>query len=169
MISSSADSARVFIIQNSLAALVFGLLLTSELLAYLLYRYPSAEILWALTIPFNRIAGPMLSSIDFGFGKGPLASMAVLAAGVSLPLLAWRHRNWLGTAIAGHVALAICVVLTFGAVRRATTGSMSASLSPIIDPASMDANAVSLAIVSIVLVALCFLNHVAFFRRTLRR
>ena len=169
MISSSSDSARVFIVQNSLAALVFGLLLTSELLAYLLFQYPSADILWTLSIPFNRISGPVISSIDFGFGKGPLASMAVLAAAVSLPLLALRRRNWLGTAVSGHVALAVCVVLTFGAVRRATTGSMSASLSPIIDPASMDANAVSLAIVSTVLVVLCFLNHVAFFRRSLRR
>ena len=165
MIASTVTNARVFAVQNLLAALVFALLLASQALAYLLYMYPSVETLWALTISFNRLTGPMHATADFGMGQGPFVSMAVLTAAAVLPILAWRRRHWLGTAVSGHVALAICVVLTFGAIRRAETGKMSASLFPLIDPASMGASALSLAAVTSILVALCCLNHVMFFRR----
>jgi hypothetical protein len=165
MVARLSSSSRVYAVQNSLAAGVFAALLAAEGLAYLLYLHPSTSILWELTILLNRIAGPVLGNIDVGFGHGPLAAIAVLAAATLMPLIAWQRRHWLATAVSGHVALAISGFLTFAAVLRAQTGQLTASLDPLIDPASFDTNALALAAVTVLLIALCGLNHVMFFCR----
>ncbi len=165
MIASALGSPRIYAVQNILASLVFVILLGAQGLAYLLYLHPSSELLWALNIPLHRIASPLLGIFDFGFGQGAFASMTVLAITVILPLIAWWLRNWLGTAVSGHVALAVCVILTDGALRRIGPIERTASLTPFGGIPPVDSNTVCLAAVTLAMVILCFINHAMFFRR----
>lgn len=165
MFSSSVTSARITIAENSIATAVFLFLLAAQLLAYLLYCYPGSESLWALSVPFNRLAAPVLGPLDAWLGLGPLASLAMLGAVAALPVLAHLGRNWLGTSVSGHVALAVSVVLTAGAMQRAETHQASASLSPIFDPSAFDMSSTGLILATAALVVLCGLNHVVFFAR----
>ena len=95
---------RVYAVQNGMAACLFLLLLAAEALAYLLHSFPSVEILWMLTISANRIAGPLLNVADHLI-QLPFALLAILALAVLIPIISYRRRSWLGTAISGHVAL----------------------------------------------------------------
>ena len=119
---------RVYLVQNAMAACLFLSLLAAEGVAYLLHAFPSVEILWALSISANRIAGPFLGTADHLIGL-PFALLAILALATVLPLASYRLRSWLGTAISGHVALGLFVMLTYGALRRAATGHIMANLS----------------------------------------
>ena len=161
-------SPRIFAVQNALAALLFAGLLGTFCLEYLLYLYPGSELLWSLSLPANRLAGSLLHAIDGWLGMGPFALAVVLGSTVFLPIIAQKRKSWLGTSIAGHVALAVAVVLTYDAMNRAQVGRSTASLSPIFDPAIFDPNSTSLTMATMVLIALCVLNHVVFLRRELR-
>lgn len=165
MLSAIAASTRITIAENSLAALVFFFLLAAQTLAYLLYCFPGSELLWALSVPFNRLAAPMLDPFGAWLGLGPLQSIAILGLIAAIPILAHLGRNWLGTSISGHVALAVLVILTAGAMQRAQTHQVSASLSPIFDPSAFDMSSAGLASATAMLVVLCGLNHIVFFAR----
>ena len=155
---------RVYAVQNGMAACLFLLLLAAEALAYLLHSFPSVEILWMLTISANRIAGPFLNVADHLI-QLPFALLAILALAVLVPIISYRCRSWLGTAISGHVALGLCVMLTFEALRRAHEGRSTASLSQVFDTAILNSGIVSLIAVTLVMAVLCLLNHIVFFAR----
>ena len=155
---------HVYAVQNALAACLFLLLLTAEALAYLLNSFPSTEMLWELTIAANRIAGSFLGAAGHAI-QLPFALPAILAIAVAVPIIAYRRRSWLGTAISGHVALGLGVMLTYEAMKRAQTGHMTASLSQVFDPAILNSSTVSLIAVTLVMAVLCLLNHVMFFAR----
>ncbi len=157
-------SSRPFLFQNGLAMLVFTALLFTQIVTYLLYLYPGSELLWALTINSNRMFGPVFQSFSFDFGLGPLAAITVLSAMAIFPAVSLARNSWLGTAVAGHVALAACVVLTDGAVQRANTGSITASLVPVIEQGMRDSRSLFLALMTAILLVLCSLNHIVFFR-----
>jgi hypothetical protein len=157
-------SPRVYAVQNGVAACLFLLLLTAETLAYLLHSFPSVEMLWVLTISANRIAGPFLSVADRIIHL-PFVLLAFLAIAVAVPIIAYRRRSWLGTAISGHVALGLSVMLTYEAMKRAQTGRMTASLSQVFDPVSLNSSTVSLIAATLVMAVLCLLNHIMFFAR----
>jgi hypothetical protein len=154
----------VYAVQNALAACLFLLLLTTEALAYLLHSFPGVEILWALTVVTNRVGGPFLSAADHVI-QLPFGLLAILALAVVVPIISYRHRSWLGTAISGHVALGLCVLLTFEALKRAHEGRSTASLSQVFDPAILNSSIVSLIAVTLVMAVLCLLNHIMFFAR----
>ena len=158
-------SPWIFAIQNTLAALVFAGLLATQCLDYLLYLQPGTELLWALTIPANRLAGPLLQSIDLRVGMGPLAMFCILGCAVLLPVIAQLRRSRLGTSMAGHLALGAILILTTAAMSRALGGRGTASLSPIFDPAIYNSDSTSLTIATVVMVVLCVLNHAVFLRR----
>ena len=154
--------SRTFAVQNGLAALVFALLFSGEALAYLLHAFPAAETLWRMTSLSNRLSGALLGTLSSLFTT-PFLLLALLGTAVTVPLLAWRHKHWLGTAISGHVALAAIVALAFGALKRNSTGHAVASLSDILDPRILDTGVLSLVLIGLVMLVLCALNHAAFF------
>ena len=158
-------SPGVYAVQNALAACLFLLLLTAEALAYLLNSFPSNEMLWELTIAANRIAGPFLGAADRAIHL-PFALLAILAIAVTVPIIAYRRRSWLGTATSGHVGLGLSVMLTYEAIKRAQSGHLTASLSQAFDPAILDSSAMSLIAVTLVMAVLCLLNHFMFFARS---
>jgi hypothetical protein len=155
---------RVYAVQNGMAACIFLLLLTAETLAYLLHSFPSVEMLWVLTISANRIAGPFLSVADHAI-QMPFVLLAVLAFTVVVPIVAYRRRSWLGTAVSGHVALGLCVMLTYEAMKRENTGHLTASNAMAFDPAILNSGILSLIAVTLVMAILCLLNHIVFFVR----
>ena len=154
----------VYAMQNALAASLFFLLLATEALAYLLHSFPRVEILWALTISTNRIAGPLLAMADRAI-QLPFALLFILAIIVVIPAISYWRRSWLGTAISGHVALGLCVMLTYEAMKRESTGHLTASLTTAFDPAILNSSTMSLIAVTCVMAVLCLLNHIMFFAR----
>lgn len=165
MLASITAYTRINTVQNSLAAAVFLFLLAAQSLAYLLYCYPGSGLLWTLSVPLNRMAAPVLDPFDASLGLGALQSIAILGLLAALPVLAQFGRNWLGTSASGHVALAVSITLTAGAMQRAQSRSVSASLSPMFDPSAIDMSSTGFALATIALVALCARNHIVFFIR----
>ena len=154
----------VYAAQNGIAACLFLLLLTAETSAYLLHSFPSMEMLWRVTISANRITGSLLGALDHAI-QLPFVLLAILAIAVVVPILAYRRRSWLGTAISGHVALGLCVMLTFEAMKQVQAGHLTASLSAAFDPAILNSSTISLIVVTLVMAVLCLLNHFMFFAR----
>jgi hypothetical protein len=154
---------RFYAVQNGFAALFFSLLLGAELLRHLLSSFPGVEIYWRLASLSNRTVMPLLSAVSDVFNS-PVVTLVILGTGVLLPLVAWRYRHWLGTAISGHVALGCLVMITWWALKRNNTGTAMASLSDAFSPRLYDTSVVSLSLLSLAMAALCILNHVAFFR-----
>ena len=165
MILSAIASPRIGAVQNAMAAAVFFLLFATQAAAYLLYLYPGTEVLWMVSIPLNRICSPFLYVYDSWLGLGAFPSIAVLAAAIVIPVLAQRAGSWLFTACAGHAALAVCALLTAGAMRRAGTNQASADLTAVFDPSGFDTNSAALALITATFAALCLINHVVFFAR----
>jgi hypothetical protein len=164
MISRNQSSRNI--LQNSLSAGTFALIFAAQLLAYLLYVFPSSEILWTLNLPLRRLVAPLLVHIQGFTGLGPVALLVLLGAVVLMPVAATMRRSWLGTASCAHMALGIFVLLTAYAVQREATGFASASLQPAFVASRMGFSSISLAIMTIVFVALCIINHIVFFART---
>jgi hypothetical protein len=165
MILLAIANPRLNAVQNFMAAAVFSLLLATQASAYLLYLHPGSELLWMVTIPLNRICSPFLYAFDAWSGLGAISSIAVLAAAAAVPIMAQLARNWLGTACAGHVAFAVCALLTVGAMGRAGTHQASADLSAVFNSTGFDTNSAILALITAAFAALCLVNHVAFFAR----
>ncbi len=159
------SSPSIGAIQNSLAGALFFLLFATQLAAYLLYLHPGVELFWMLSVPMNRIASPFLYFFDDWTGLGAPASLAILGAATIFPLIAQLRKSWLFTSCAGHAALAVGAILTAGAIRRAGTSTATADLSAVFDPAMLDMNSATLAFATALLVGLCAINHIAFFRR----
>ena len=157
-------SPRVYAIQNGIAASLFFLLLVAESLAYLLNYFPRTEMLWMLTISANRIAGPFLGVADHAI-QLPFALLGILAIAIVIPILAYRRRSWFGTAVSGHVALGVCVMLSYELLRREHIGHQTASLSKVFVPGVLDGSAIGLIAVTMVMGFLCLLNHFMFFAR----
>jgi hypothetical protein len=154
---------RFYAVQNGLAAMLFALLLSAEILRHLLSSFPGVELLWRLTSLSNQTVAPLLNILSNAF-HSPIALLAALGAGLFVPLAAWRYRNWLGTAISGHVAMGCLVVIVWWALKRNNTGQAMASVSNIFEARLYDTSAISMIVLSLVMAAFCVLNHVAFFR-----
>lgn len=163
MIASVLGSRRIYAVENILAALVFGFLLAAHCVAVMLYIYPASELLWILSLTSNRLASPIFGAIDFGFGRGPALTFLVLTALTTAPLLAWRLRHRLMTAVSGHVALGTCVLLTLGALQRAAPIELAPSLKILGVVPPPDANSVCLASVTLAMICFCLVNHAMFF------
>jgi hypothetical protein len=163
MPTSPPAHRRIFAVENLLAALVFALLLLSQIAAYLLYLYPGTAIFWQLSVPLYRITLPVLDFYDDWAQVGPLASCLGLGLFALMPLVAQIRNSWLGTACAGHIALALCVIMTMAALKRSTASRVFADVSPILDPSLLVPGSAGLAGATILLLGLCGLNHYAFF------
>jgi hypothetical protein len=154
---------RFYAVQNGLAALIFGTILLAEALRHLLYQFPQIELFWRLTSIANYTVGPVLNAGGQAI-KSPMALIILLGVATLVPVAAWRRRHWLSTAISGHVSLACMLALAWFALKRNNTGVAMASLSNVFEPRLYDTNVVSFAMLSLVMLLLCVLNHVAFFK-----
>jgi hypothetical protein len=160
---------NMFAVQRFLAASLFGLIFSAYLFAYLLYLFPSVLTFWWLSVPINQLMQPITAPID-GIGvTDPRLLMLNLLVCVVAPLTPIVRRTWLATAVFGHVALAIGVIVVAGNVQLALTSTRSASLLPAGGLDELGAGTWGIAITTVVLLALCTLNHVAFFRAARRR
>ena len=155
---------RMRALQNGASLSLFLALLFAHVLCYGLYLFPGSLLMWQLAVPVNRVFGPMLLTFDFSFGHGPAAAFAVLGMLAMVPILSYLRRYWLGTAISGHLALAVCGVLTWGALIRASHSSVSASLGPVLDGGSIDMQTFILATLTLLLTGFCAFNHFEFCR-----
>ena len=164
MTATVLPPSRLYAMQNGLAAMLVTVLLAAELLRYLLAGFPGVELFWRLSSLSNTTVGPLLNALG-GKVPSPTGLLAVLVVGLLLPLVAWRKRHWLGTAVAGHLTLACLGLLSFWAVKRNNTGQVMASLADVFEPRLYDTSAMTMLALSAIMAALCFLNHVAFFRR----
>jgi hypothetical protein len=155
-------------VQNAIGGLVFGGLLLTNLLSLLLDLFPREEWIWFMSIRFHRVFGLLLDWPIFGGGQGPIVSLSILLLLCLATVICYMRRSWLGTAAVGHVALALCVVLAWGALRSAAVPMYSASLGPMVAYGIWDLNAVVFVALSLATFALCAINHIVFFRQRKR-
>ncbi len=149
-------------LQNAMAASVFALLLAAEMLRRLLDQHPQWELLWQLSILSNRTVMPVLRYAE-QLLPTPDRLVLGLTAGIVIPLLAWWTRYWFATAVAGHVALAAMVVMTFWSFRR---GNLDLT---ILTPESISSSRLELTALlflglSMFLLVMCLADHWAFLR-----
>jgi hypothetical protein len=154
-----------YAVQNTLAVIVFGGLVLTNVLAILLHSFPGQELLWVASLHFHRVFGKLLDLAVFGGGLAPELSLALLLCLAIFPVWSFLRRNWLGTAVSGHVALALCVLIAWDAIHSATITLHSASLVPIVSQGMRDINAAVFVTMAAAAFVLCIINHIVFFRR----
>lgn len=155
--------SRFYALQNGLAAAFFACLLGAELIRHLLTAFPASEMLWRLTVLCNRSVGPLLDIASTILGA-PAFMLVLLAAMITVPLVAWRRRHWLATAISGHVALASVVFLAVWSMRYNHPGYRVASLTDVFHPRLFNFGTFGLIGLILVMAGFCILNHLAFFQ-----
>jgi hypothetical protein len=160
--------SHLFEVQRILAALLFGLIFLAYLFAYLLYLFPAQAILWRLSVPLNHLMQPITGPIDNSAFAEPRLLLVTFFLCMLAPLTPVARRSWLATAASGHAALAVGMIVLGGNVHAAVTTTLSASLSPVAALDNIGAGTWSIAMTTLTLVALCALNHIAFFRATRR-
>ena len=165
MSAQSRSLLATYAIQNTIGVVVFGGLLLTNLVSVLLHSNPGGAWIWAASISLYRVFGRMLDWAVFGGGQGPAISLAILGLLTGLPILSFVKRSWLGTAVVGHAALGMCVLLASDAIGRATMRIHSASLAPYVETGLRDTSAILLVILSAATLLLCVFNHIVFFRR----
>ncbi len=153
-----------FTLQCAVAAGVFCVFFLAQLFAYLLYLNPRSEWLWFLSVRLNREARPILDLFDQVFPLAPLASCAILASLCLVPLAFCFRRSWLGISAFGHMALLVALFPVNIAMRAADAGTAYASLSYAAGFAARNTITDFWLLAACILLPLCILNHVAFFR-----
>lgn len=148
-------------LQNIIAALLFALLLGAEILRRLLYAYPQSDVLWQLSIMANQSVMPVLHHAE-SYLHTPDQLLAGLVAGVTIPLLAWWTRYWFATAVAGHLALAMLIVIIQTLLLRGRHARADLDLQEIL--ASAGPLEALLMALSLFVLVMCIADHVAFVR-----
>ncbi len=160
-------SAKViYLVENTMAALVFMTLLSANSLAYLLYNYPGSELLWRLSIPVGRAAAPVSLALENAFRHYALTvSICLLAGCILLPVYSYIRRSWLGTAVSGHIALAGIALMIANFADNELKITLTASNHWIINTDLLNGRIVMAGVVFAVMLVLCILNHIMFFKR----
>ena len=157
-------SSAIYAIQNGLATSLFLLLLIAEGSAYALNFFPTSEYAWRISLTANQLVGPILNIGDHLL-QVPFVLLLILATAVILPSVAYLRRSWLGTAIAGHVALGVGIFSSFNSLLQVGLDHNVASLSQTIDPTILSPTAWGLCSITVMMTVLCILNHFMFFAR----
>lgn len=154
----------VFIaLQNAIASLLFAMLLGAEMVRRLLHAYPQSDILWQLSVLANRTVMPVLQQVEAYF-QTPGQLLATLIAGVVVPLIAWWARYWLATAMAGHLALGMLILITEALLSRGRHARAWLGLGDMLDPARLGVPELLLAGLCLFVLVMCIADHVAFLR-----
>jgi hypothetical protein len=158
-----------FVLQCALASGVFYVFFLAQSSAYLLYLNPRSEWLWFLSVKLNREAKPILDLFDAALPLTPLASCAVLAGLCVVPLVFCIGRSWLGISVLGHVALVVALFPVAIAMQDAGKAASYASLANIAELVVRNTITGFWLMAACMLLPLCVLNHVAFFRNVQRQ
>jgi hypothetical protein len=163
MIKVIRSTHRLGAVQNCLAVTVFAFLAAAHASAVLLYLGVRNDWSWFVSIHLNRMAAPALDFYYDWFAAGPFLALGLLAAFCLLPLWAQLRRSWIGTSVAGHLALGISVLLVSAALQRAAPDVKSASLGDVAITFEDLTSVATLLAVTVALAVLCIVNHIAFF------
>lgn len=150
-------------LQNAIAALLFAILLGAEIVRRLLYAYPQSDLLWQLSLSVSRTVVPVLHQAE-AYLSSPPQLLAALAAGVIIPLLAWWTRYWFATAVAGHVALAIVIIMLETMALRGSDAATLLGTGEVASLLRLGSTSVSLLGLALLLLVMCVADHVAFLR-----
>jgi hypothetical protein len=150
-------------IQNILSAMVFALLAAAHASAVVLSLGMRNEWSWFVSIHLNRITAPALDLYYEWIAFGSFMTLGLLIALCLLPLWAQSRHSWMGTSIAGHLALGTSVLLLSVALQRAAPDVKSASLGDIPVRLAEFTSTTTLLVLTVALGLLCIVNHIAFF------
>ena len=150
-------------LQNGMAAALSASLLAEDGLRRLLYAHPDSALLWWLSVHANRTLMPVMQYLEEHLVT-PERITACLVAGIVVPLLSWRTRYWLATALAGHLALVALAIITLSIFSRYTLSVESGSVLDIL--AAMRPSLAGYVFTGLTLFVLimCIADHVAFLR-----
>ena len=149
--------------QNVVSSLMFAFLAAAHASAVLVYLGIRGDWTWFLSIHLNRLAEPVLDIVYKWGAAGPFVGLLVLLGLCMLPMWAGLRRNWLGTAVAGHLALGTGILSYSAEIQRAASdirfasiGNVQIGFAHVSGPASMLA-------LTVVLALFCIINHIVFF------
>jgi hypothetical protein len=160
--------SRIPLFQNVMAAGVFCVAASGNVLANLLHHYPDSVFLWQVSVPVNRAVMPLTQAID-ALSPVPLFAFALMLVTLGLPLLAYKRSSWLGTAAASHLALAVAVMMTLNLADVELRQKLTAENLLTINPEHLDDRVIGFGAIAVAMLLLCVLNHMAFFRLRPRR
>ena len=128
----------------------------------LLHAYPDSDLLWWLSVQANRTLMPILRYLDSHFAT-PERVLAVLFAGVVIPLLAWWTRYWFATALAGHMLFFALAAITLSIFRRGTLSVPPQNPSDVLWVMQPSLPGFLFLGLTVFVLIMCIADHVAFF------
>jgi hypothetical protein len=152
-----------------MSAAVFGVLLTAQLSALLLYLQPRSEWLWFLSVKLNRISDPALQFYDSYLPVGPVLSCFLLALLFAMPLLVQARRSWLGASLLGHLALLICVSSAADELEQASVHYDYASLDDFVSVVTFNWSTTTVIAATAAFLVVCPLNHFLYMKASKAR
>ncbi|MGI9293760.1 MAG: hypothetical protein ACR2PS_07230 [Pseudomonadales bacterium] len=148
--------------QNTVAGLVFAVLLASAASMQLLSYFPASGALWYININYAREARPVLELMDFLPFAGPVQNMLIIVGLIGLCGLAVHTKKVMLTSATTHIAL-YAAIFAGGASFSRTFGTLeSASLATgdVREMAvAMDPSQLALIWLLILLLASCLFHH----------
>jgi hypothetical protein len=150
--------------QNFLAAAVFAVLFSGNILSWLLDLHPHSAWLWWASVKVNRLATYANLVVDVIPMPSLPLSVAFLSVGLLIPVLCHLRRSLIGTALCSHMALFACVAMIAAVSPGVISRESVADLSPSFQPSSLTPGATPMLLVGGVLLVLCVLNHMMIIR-----
>ena len=150
--------------QNLLAACLFTVFFSGNILGWLLYLHPQYAWLWWLSIKVNRLSNYANLAIDAVPVPSLLLSVALVCAAILVPLACHLRRSLMGTALCGHMALLACIAMISTVSPGVIAHDSVADLSPSFQPSSITPGAMPMVAAGAVLLVLCVLNHLMIIR-----
>lgn len=149
-------------LQNTIAALVFLILLVSSICMQLLNLYPTNETLWYLNITYAREARPVLELLNYLPFHTVAQNILVILGLIGLCAFAGLRKSKIMTAATSHLAFYTAIFAaiasysrTFGSVEAASLSSIDvAAFAGALDPAQL-----ALTLLIMVLCITCLFSH----------
>jgi hypothetical protein len=96
--------------------------------------------------------------------NNPVFAISIFVAVIVLPLIAMLRRSWLGTAVAGHVALGLAVWMMLNSADTRLREVLTAENVLDIGPEMIGNRVISFGAMAAAMFMLCIVNHIMFFR-----
>ena len=149
-------------LQNTIAAVVFVILLVCATCMQLLNSYPSSGALWYLNVTFAREARPVLELLDHIAFAGLTQNILIILALIGLCGLAVYRNCKMLTSATTHLALYAVIFAgiasysrTFGSLKAASVSATDmAALAGALDPGQR-----ALTMIIVILLITCLINH----------
>lgn len=158
-------------LQNTMAAVVFIILLACASVMQLLNFFPGNSTLWYLNLTFAREARPVLELFDYLPFASLTQNLSLIGLLIGLCVLATYRKNKLLTSATTHIALYGAIFAGIASYSR-TFGSMQAASNSASDmiafTTALDPSQRALTAIVAIMLITCLMNHYQIISELLR-